>query len=280
MTKISGICWLGTPRSGSNYLTDLLANHPSIESYREIFQARGVHVYSGVEHYGNRLLKAAKKKHGVAYTNFSDPHLSEWARAKPRALLDMCHLLNERSYFSYKVFESHLNQAALNKSILSNPTQLPIIFKRDPLDCFVSSRKALLTTQFHNVDTTTTTIELSAIDFQRYFQRHQGFLTACQEQSPRPLVVLNYEDLMLLPDDYSRLVHLCIILCQYGIDVDPRDIPTDIKVSTSKQDRSPHISDTVSNWDSFLAQCSELNISSCYSRHFKDSHCEQTTSKS
>ena len=134
-------------RPGTNYLSDLLSSFEDFRSYREIFQIKGVHLYNK-NTLGQDLsdtLQEVESSYALEDCKVGDPALIKAVHADPQAMLNILSkgsAFSSRPYYAFKIFEGHLPEKTIVRSILRNKTVVSFVFRRNPLDTFISATKA------------------------------------------------------------------------------------------------------------------------------------------
>ena len=258
-------------RSGSNYLSDLLFNHPSITSMRELFAPHRIHAYCGMDQDGlkKEILEIARRRHDIKCASHNDEKLSQWARRRPKQLLNAISSCKKTPLYSYKIFHGHLTVDQFKNAIVQNRSQLVIFWKRDYLDAYVSRKKARLKSSFVKSDSTSTSITLNADDFHDYYKMQSEHFDQCRQLCHDNVLTLRYEDVMQFPDEQSRLLHICLTLRHAGVDLPAIPQSQHVKVATFIQDQSPSIDKKIGNWTQFQKDCFALGLDKRASMHLK-----------
>lgn len=255
------ICWFSFARSGSNYLSDLMAGFDHVVSFREIFQARGLHAYntnSGPDQ-AKRVVRAACAEFGRDYASFRDEALIDDVRSQPSRLfraLENASDFSDDDIFSFKLFPDHLDNELVDRDILGSQKFCNIAYFRSPLETFISARKVQLVQSAIVVDTTSIKPTLDLKKFKAWRKRRRDWVRFINSRADKFAGFVRYEDLKGLPTE-SAISRLQGALHKAGVDL---DINRDKIETTTLQDKSSALEDKVENLDEFIAQCSEEGI--------------------
>jgi len=268
------------PRSGSNYVSDLMAGLDRVWSLREIFQPEGVHAYNGQCAHVVDILEAADgikplhslmreaASHATPHELFRDSRFIRFARSHPDGMLDLIARAAGEALVSFKVFAGHLADQDLVGKVLSRPDVCAVILHRDPIEAFVSMIKGRAVRRYVAVDTTDVTVQLEFLEFLRFLHGTTRFQSAVAEASEKVVPRLSYESMMAVESDATRL----------GLVVDQVSAATEDRVRLShpegavqtqvkRQDSKRDYARTVENWSEFLARCEGAGLDSRHSRH-------------
>ncbi|NKX46321.1 sulfotransferase [Roseicyclus persicicus] len=251
-------------RSGSNYLSDLLAALPFVASQTEVFNPRAVQVHSfqdGEASVRARLHRVAAQL-GVDLPDpaadlrslMTHPPLVARVRAEPLAAIACLAAYNARPLSALKIFPHHLPVAAVDR-LLGDPRILPCALLRNPLDTFISMEKRRLSGAFRGVDTTALRPVLSPRRYRRFLRGRVPWLDLMRRHRHRLHLALSYEALVALPDDAARATALRRHLGDFdqGAPLLPiRPAPP--------QDRAGTWSDKIANAGDFARGCADLGL--------------------
>ena len=285
------ICWIGMPRSGSNYVSDLLANLDNFWSLREIFQANGVHAYNGLRGHFQKislecqnepLLSSWLNREGANADDdesWRAPELITFARSHPGMLLDIIAKAAGNNLVSFKVFAGDLNKEQLLDEVLDRSDVVPAILHRDIIEAYVSAIKGKQVGRFTNVDTTNVAVKLNWRLFCRFVHgtaRFQsGILNVCNGGIP----IIAYEDLMTENDDDARLCRIISDLdSAWDLELGTRLPQREVQPGVARQDQKRDYAATVENWTAFLNKCRKHGLDGRHSRHLRQDSDPELTS--
>lgn len=246
------LAWFGLPRSGTNYLSDLLDNFSCIESYREIFQPGGVHLYNGNTPPDtlSETLEALSDRFGLHRSKgVRDAEFVRAVHSYPLEFLDLLCDRNPGKIISFKVFPGHLDVAGLD-ALLSHPSVIPLVITRDPLDSFISESKAKALSNFIGVDTTLIRPQLRWEEYKRWRASRREWLSYISDHDAKFVGWLEYGDLMARGRSAEQFMFLSAAFKAMNIVVGEAKY-SEIRTKTWRQDRSEKPADKVRNWLSF-----------------------------
>ena len=289
--NIQFICWVGMPRSGSNYVSDLLANLDNFWSLREIFQPKGVHAYNGLHsHFPAISLECQDEPLLSSWLNrvganaddevpWRAPELIAFARSHPGVFLDIIAKAAGNNLVSFKVFAGDLKTEQLVDEVLGRRDVMSAILHRDIIEAYVSAIKGEQVGRFTNVDTTNVTVRLNWKLFCRFVHGtisfQSGILNVCGNGIP----IIAYEDLMAENDDDARLCRIISVLdSARDLELGTRLPQRELRSGVARQDQKRDYADTVDNWCAFLDTCRKHGLDGRHSHHLRQDGDPELTS--
>jgi hypothetical protein len=243
------LCFLGSPRTGTNHVAKLLAQSKKIKSRTEIFHPSGSYGLSDAE--VDRLASISNN----CFSGSLDPHLVSYVRAHPASLLDVLdEPTNGHAVTSFKIFPGHIPLNMFRTALLPRTNIHFVFIQRRPLDRFISEVKAGLTGQYHGVDTTKLRVRLDAKLFvknTRYVRNWYADMAKEISGTGRKYGILNYEDHIDCPAAQCYL-HVRSAAVGTGVDklaFDP--IPKDL-VGLPRQDLATSYAEKITNEREFM----------------------------
>jgi hypothetical protein len=257
------IVWYTFARSGSNYLSDLVANIDDVESYREIFQNAGVHVYNDVtkNRANTAYLEAFRERFKIDFETFRDPRLVHIAHSQPKKLVNVAMRVAGRPHVSFKVFGDHLKYPRLSRQITRADNSCCIAFHRNLIDTYISAEKVKIANTAISKDTTDIKPVLDAEQFKIFLKRRHDWIDYINRERGYFSYVLSYDYLMSLPDDAHRIESIRNQLKRSGVHIADAPNALEAIIGTVKQDAERRPENKVSNYEQFVAECEQLGIS-------------------
>ncbi|MFN4154621.1 MAG: sulfotransferase [Paracoccaceae bacterium] len=187
---------LAGPRSGSNFLCNLLEGMPGLIALSEVFNPRDIYGLNNHPALRQRLVERFGSEDALAHAFRMTPE--EATDALMEATQDARLVL-------IKVFPNQIHGAAL-RSILAKYGAGAILLMRRRLDQFISLNKALAQDMWHSAATTDLRPRIEVEPFLRWTAAMDGWIArtarSCQ-QVGLPVAALSYERDLLDPDPDS-----------------------------------------------------------------------------
>lgn len=275
--KSKWIVIISTPRSGTTQACYLLEAHRGTKNFYEPFN-RGHPSYLQA-----RMLRALRKRTGLALTSHTDTELGDWVKAHPKEMLEtLAGSVPGLRYGCFKLFVNELSDAEFKETLIDRDDTSFLFIKRSPIDSYISLRKAVQAGVWLKSDTTSKRIEITGDGFLEWHQKQSLWLGKMREivvESGRPFAEMNYED-DFLGGEQKTLSRLYAALAEMGISLELsastkvrmllRDVQDKVRktlgmppkaggaVGLTKQDLAPNRSAKVSNWDEFTADLAKV----------------------
>lgn len=247
----TSIAWIALPRTGTNYLCELLENHHRIESHYEVFHKHKLYVKNR-----KKVVTLINKKNSTAFTNYKDPNLIKWVHKNPQYLLKILKEMSCTNYFSFKIFPGQLNQKLVRETIINDRSIKKILVKRNLLDVYVSRGLALKLEKWGHTDTSAMKLEIDFDEFMKWLnwvnQWYQSFedgLTSLEQN----FSVITYKGLHSQETDKDKFVYLINFLRTVNINLELKEITANMQnnILIKKQDLRANIADKVVNYVAF-----------------------------
>ncbi len=239
------VCIVSIPRTGTNYLCSLLAQHVAIDSRYEIFHR--------------------KQPFSIKESELNDFFDELYLKSKPitneeKASILIAHpikftnflIKNSRNnILSYKIFPWHLDRNTLVKELLNDPDTVFLICKRKAIDSYISKEKASLVSTYRKVDTTNIKPEINFKDYKKWYNQRENwyqFIETALITSKSKSKVIYYEDFSR-KDDTSNLNFVIKCIESLGIKLHTLNYA---KTTFTKQDKNEDYAKKVENWEEFL----------------------------
>lgn len=259
-SDIRALAWISVARSGSTYLCDLLKSQPEIEPYPEIFHPRCVFTHDFAP-----LAALLRDRHGHAYEHPRDPSLIRWVHEHPAEFLADLQSAAAGRRVSFKIFPGHLPPADVRRVILADRGVAKIIFRRDPLNTFISREKALHQQRWEFADTSGLKIDADPVRFAAYVQGVERWFASVRNylrDTGQPYLEMSYEELMQRPDDAARLRWVARRLGETfpGLAHLSNAGELAAPVARRKQDAARSLADRINNYDEFVRGLRERGL--------------------
>lgn len=253
---IAGICIIGTRRTGSNHLMNVVSNFRDLEATGELFSR---HRIIGI----HRLLPQLRRATGMPIPDADDKALHAHARENPGAFLDALELAvrhKRKRAYCFKVFEDQLSREAIETQVLSRPGMRSALLVRRALDTYISLAKATLLDEWMTRDTTATPVVLDAGSFASWLEGERAWyghwLARAKARGETPLIMTYEEDI----DRPNRVVLRRFAAMARGLGI-PLAPPLLVRNrGLARQDRNRDLAARVANWDEFVADLDRLGL--------------------
>jgi Sulfotransferase domain len=256
----SSIAWISLPRTGTNYLCELLHHHHKIESHYEIFHK---HKFYGRDR--NKIINYLNNKYSTTFSNYQDPMLIKWIHEKPQELLLVLKELSPNQYFSFKVFPGQLDFDLIKETILNDRSVKKILVKRNLVDVYISRQNAMKLEKWGHINTSEMKLEINFDEFLRWFNWVNQWYKLFEEglsSSGQAYSVLTYRGLHSHQTEKDKFIYLINFLRTVGINLELQQVAANLKNSVvyKKQDTRASISEKIANYPEFKAQMSNQGL--------------------
>ena len=218
MTKHIAI--LAIPRTGTNYLGDLISKFDEVDSLYEIFHKKAV--YLGKNQKLNRdIIQHINQRYNLSIDHISSAAFINFTHEKPQTFLDIIAQKSNKKYTSLKVFPNHLTREQIHDIIIKDKQITKIIVKRNLLDAYLSN-KILKVNQEGKIDTSGFKLEFDDDDFLKWltFQnQYYDFLETELTKSGQKVSILQYETIHDRENNQEKFEYLFNFLQSAGIDL-------------------------------------------------------------
>ena len=228
---------LAIPRTGTNYLCDLIDKFQDIESLYEIFHKDAVYL-GNHEEFQSKVIQQIEEQHHLKISDFRDPSFVQFVSDRSQEFLDILAQSTECKYLSYKIFANHLSRQKLQDLIINNPAITKIIVKRNLLDVYLSARIAQKTNQWSDGDTSQFKLEFDDRDFLKWFtnqSKYYDFLENALVASGQPVNILQYETIHAHQTNQEKFQYLFDFLRAIGVELDANNL---VDLSDKNLDRN------------------------------------------
>jgi len=249
------ICILAPPRSGTNYVCSLWWSISRHWCFYEIFHPEAVY---GAEDFVEKINPLV----GFNADTIHSKALVDYARGNPVEFLDLLsrQVANRGlESFSYKIFPEHLNPHDLNRIIQRKTVQV-VLIERNPIDVYISRKKAFASGHWTNVSTTDLSIRIDLQEFVDWHSKTAEWLKQVRRMlkaADKTPLQLRYEtDILCQPVTHLELVYQHL----FTADRRPSEITVREDTLLSKQDLSSSYDQKVLNWMEFCNQVRDRDM--------------------
>ena len=178
------ILLLSMARCGTNYLTSLMHRFKNINANAEIFHKHNIHCNAEI------LMKLKQ--------NLNDEELRDLIDNDPLNYIRKIKDVVDEDYIFFKMFDSHFYRVINDDNIKNflKEISLVLIVDRNPLDIFISKKKADKIKKWSQVDTSNVKIDFDINEYKSFLNRkHTWFdkIDKMIQESNIPTIKLNYE---------------------------------------------------------------------------------------
>lgn len=217
---------LAIPRTGTNYLCDLISKFDEIDSLYEIFHKDAVYLGNN-EKLRINIIEHLNKKYDLKIKDFRSTAFINFVSQNPQALLDIIAQKSNQKYTSFKIFSSHLPRQKLSKLIIKNSQITKIIVKRNLLDVYLSNRIAQQTNKWGKTDTSKFKLEFDDDDFMKWFtnqNKYYSFIESELTNSQQPINILQYETIHSFQNNQEKFQYLFDFFQSIGLQLDRKNL--------------------------------------------------------
>ena len=245
---------LAIPRTGTNYLCDLIDKFKDIETSYEIFHKDAVYLGNNNQ-FRQNVIRQIESQYNLSIQNFRDANLVKFVSDRPQEFLNIIAQSTDCKYFSYKIFANHLSRQKLRDLIISDRSITKIIVKRNLLDVYLSARIAQKTNQWSDGDTSQFKLKFDDRDFLKWFTnqtKYYDFLESELVKSGQPVNILQYETIHSYQTNEEKFQYLFDFFRTIGVELNHSNV-TELswgdlnKNIRKKQDKRKLTFDKISN---------------------------------
>lgn len=245
------IAILANPRTGTNYLCDLIDRFDEVDSLYEIYSKDAVYIGKN-KHLRRDIIDYINREYNLKINGCSDPSFVDFASRNPQTLLEIIAKKSKCQYVSFKVFNYHLSREKWKKLILQNKQIIKIIVKRNLLDAYVSERIAFDINRWTMSDTSKVRIEFDENHFVKWLSiqnKYYNFLETELAKSNQIINKLKYETLHSYQNNKEKFQYLFNFFRSLGLDIDLNNLSNKnlSEKLREKQDKRRSILEKVSN---------------------------------
>lgn len=240
------VCIVAIPRTGTNYLCSLLNQHPDIDSRLEIFHNKKPYSIN------NNEIDAFIRELNIKRKTDSIEEVVKIIGENPMKLTNYLLKNSKKNILSYKIFPWQLNFNMLKKDIICDKDTVFLFCKRKTIDSYISKEKALITSEYNNVNTTNIKININFEDYKIWYVRMQRWYKYMEEtikNNNQKITTILYEDFIKCNDD----INLKYILNYLEkLDIELKEIDSNVSSCQKKQDNNNDYTKKVLNWNDFF----------------------------
>ena len=248
------IAILAIPRTGTNYLGDLISKFNEIDSLYEIFHKDAVYLGNNGQLREN-IIEHINREHNLAIDSFRDATFVDFVSNNSQAFLDIIARESQKKYVSFKIFSSHLKREKLRNLVIQNRQITKIIVKRNLLDVYLSGKIAQQTNQWGKADTSKFKLEFDDNDFMKWFtnqNKYYDFIETELTKSGQKINILQYETIHSHENNREKFQYLFDFFESAGLQLDrsnllniaEKDLDRNVR---KKQDKRNSTLDKLSN---------------------------------
>ena len=248
---------IGAPRTGTNYLLNLLWHHQDVYVSSEVFHPEKAFGMEG------RPLAEFGKLSGLEFEGIDDPRLLPTMEISLEKLVRSFRSLESegKNCFVFKVFPGHLNPYFLKKLMLL--VDKTIFVKRRVLDSYISVVKSELTREFYSRDTTSILPSLNTAHFLRWHGWTSNWYCECYRtwidvNQNTDIPILFYEDFTRATNEQNLSFLLSKFRSRFRISLG--DSVVRMGETLLRQDRENNPDLKVSNYHQFICALEEQNM--------------------
>jgi hypothetical protein len=233
------ILLLSMARCGTNYLTSLMHRFKNINANAEIFHKHNIHC-------NTEILTKLKQ-------NLNDKELRDLIDNDPLNYIRKIKDVVDEDYIFFKMFDSHFYRVINDDNIKNflKEISLVLIVDRNPLDIFISKKKADKIKKWSQVDTSSVKIDFEIKEYESFLNRKQTWFDKIDKmihESNIPTLKLNYETISEKSDS-DNIKYFANEFSNNKMNLSFYSLPVD-NVKHFKQDKSKNLCEKIENYDS------------------------------
>ena len=248
------IAILAIPRTGTNYLCDLISKFNEIDSLYEIFHKDAVYLGNN-QQLRQSIIEQIEREYNLEIDNFRDAAFVDFVSNNARTFLDIIASKSQQKYVSFKIFSNHLKREKLRDLIIKDSQINKIVVKRNLLDVYLSGKIAQQTNKWGKADTSRFKLEFDDNDFMKWFtnqNKYYDFIETELTKSGEKINILQYETIHSHPNNQEKFHYLFDFFESAGLQLDPsnlsniaqKDLDRNVR---KKQDKRNSTLDKLSN---------------------------------
>jgi hypothetical protein len=235
---------LAVPRTGSSHLVNLLRRCPKLSVKGEIFNRNAAIPPRDAAALARLFAGDGTDKAAVV----------DWCRSNPASTLETLFRQGGNRPVVFKLLVGHVSKDLIREQLLARDDVRYIVLRRRPIESFISVQKALIVSNFQQVDTTSVKPTLHVDRFVAWAVRVRRWYTWIDKETKLlnlPVASLSYERDIDGKTDDEALSHILHLLQELGLS----DIaPLKNVAGAVRQDREQDFQKRVSNWTAFEAE--------------------------
>lgn len=247
----SSIAWISLPRTGTNYICELLHNHHRIISHYEIF-----HKHKFYARDNKKLINIINNEYSRNFLNYKDINLIKWIHNHPDQLFTILKKSSSENYFSFKIFPGQLKIDLIKKTIINDNSIKKIFIKRNLLNVYISREIAIESKKWGHIDTSKIQAKINFDEFLKWYSWVYEWYQLLEDELinvGQNFSVINYEGLHLQKSDKDKFIYLINFLRTVGINLELQNVVEKIKFDTpyKKQDQRANIANKITDYVEF-----------------------------
>ncbi len=247
----TSIAWISLPRTGTNYICELLHNHYKIISHYEIF-----HKHKFYARGNKKIISLINDEYSRSFLDYKDISLIKWIHDHPDKLFTILKKSSIKNYFSFKIFPGQLETDLIKKIIIGDNSIKKILIKRNLLDVYISKEIALKSKKWGHIDTSKIQVKINFDEFLKWFNWVNEWYQLFENElinTGQNFSVISYEGLHCQKSDKDKFIYLINFLRTVGINLELQNVVNKIKFNTSykKQDQRANIANKIIDYVEF-----------------------------
>lgn len=251
------ICLISIHRTGSTYMLDLLNGHNQIVAHGEIFNPYQVYIRDF-----QKFLPKLSNHYNLNIKRRGSHHLINLIHRDPINFINFLSDVDANKQIIFKLSHDHLKWKQVMESIVHNVNIYKVFLLRNPIDAYISLKKARNLNKFKMEDTTDFKISLDVQDFLNFYTNRKLWFQQIEKEllkSHQNYIIFQYEDLISIQKSEGDRGVLSYILNRmqniFGIDF--QEPQKNVHTNLVKQDRSKIRSEKVNNYEDFMEKVSK-----------------------
>lgn len=233
------ILLLSMARCGTNYLTSLMHRFKNINANAEIFHKHNIHC-------NEEILTKLKQ-------TLNDEELRDLIDNDPIDYIRKIKNVVDEDYIFFKMFDSHFYRVINDNNIKNflKELSLVIVVDRNPLDIFISKKKADKIKKWSQVDTSNVKIDFDINEYKSFLNRKHTWFDKIDKMIHEldiPSIKLNYETISEKSDS-DNIKYFANEFSKNKMHLSSYSLPVH-NVKHFKQDKSKNLCEKIENYDS------------------------------
>lgn len=243
---------LSIPRTGSNFICNVIDNFQEFEFFFEVFHHKKVFIRPKRKSEIVRYISSVCQNNNfrISGDRINEKELVELAHADPGLFFNAIKNTKKNKYFGFKVFRNHLSIKEIDSLFIRDKSIFKLILKRNLLDAYASDRIASTISKYVRAGTSNIQVEFEEGHFLKWLKNTQRYYKTLEDYSrlfPDSFANLTYEEINQFNNNGEKICFIADYLRNCGFDLSLKqdlkniDLPNkqDMRKNTFERFKNP-----------------------------------------